>query len=564
MKTRNFKALIVAAALGVTASSCSLVKDLSYEVTPCPLEMHGDSVEVTITAIVPEKGLNKKAVADVSAVLEWEGGSKEMKTMTIQGEKAAGNGTVVPKAGKKLTYTDKIPYTKDMESCVLKMKVVAKKGNKTVEEVSDELCKGTIVTPEMVLSDDRVLIGKDNFQRITMHSVDGQINYLVNNSSVRGSEMKDQDMKDMKAFIDASVENAKITYKTLAVEAYASPEGELSKNENLANERAASAAESTRKLFRKKAAPKAEGLQDALAGKGEDWNGFKAAVEASDIGDKDLIIRVLQQYKGEDRETEIKNMAQTYLELKKDILPQLRRSQIKLNYELMGKSDAELTALAKSNPDSLNVEELLFSATLTEDVNEQLRIYREACRIYPNDWRGFNNVGYCLMMQNKLSDAATEFEKAANLSQDAVIMNNLGVVARLQGDREKAKEYYAKASGAGSDVNYNKGIVAIMDGDYESALSNFGSESTFNVALAKMLNGDNDGALRALENSPEKDTAEGYYLKAILGARMGNTDLMVNNLKSAIAKNPSLKEKAKTDLEFYKYWEDAAFTGAVN
>lgn len=557
MKTRNFRALVLASAVGLTAASCDLAKDVSYTVEPCPLEMHGDSVAVTIKATVGEKGLHKKAVADITPMLMWDGGEKAMKTITVQGYKAAGNGTVIPKEGKTVTYTDKIAYQPGMKTSELKIKLVAKKGSKDKEMMSDKICDGVITTSDLVISDDRVCLGKDNFTRTTQESVKGEINYLVNSSNVRGGELKDQDIKDMQAFIMGNAENPKVAFKTLAIEAYASPEGEITKNDNLANERAETAGKAVHGLFKKKAAEKGTALADNLVGKGEDWEGFKAKVLASDIPDKDLIIRVLEMYTDKNkREEEIKNMAQTYLQLKKEILPALRRSQISLNYDLIGKSDAELTALAKSNPDSLNEEELLFSATLTQDVNEQLRIYREFSRIYPNDWRGPNNVGYCLMMQNNLKDAGTEFEKAANLEQTAVVSNNLGVVARLKGDRVKAMEYYNAAAGAPCDVNYNKGIINIQDGKYPEAVGNFGSENTLNVALAKMLNGDNDGAMRALDAAPNKDTAEGYYLKAVLSARMSNQDGVINSLKSAIAKDASMKEKAMKDLEFMK-WFDA-------
>jgi Flp pilus assembly protein TadD len=555
MKTRNFRALVLATAVGVGSTGCSLVKDVTYTVTPNPLEMCGDSVEVTINAIVGDKGLHKKATADITPMIMWEGGQKELKTISVQGEAAAGNGIVIPKAGKKVTYTDKVPYSNDMQTSELKVKLVAKKGKKTVEEVSDKIADGVITTPYLLIGDDKSIAAKDQFKRVTPESVPAVIHYTVNNSTVRGGELKDADVKAMKAFITANAENPKVAYTSVAVQAWASPEGEISKNDNLANERAASAGKSARGLFNKTAATKLEGVSDNLAGRGEDWEGFKAAMQASNIKDKELILRVLEMYSDKTkREEEIKNMAQTYLELKKEILPSLRRSEISLKYDLTGKSDAELTALSKSNPDSLTVEELLFSATLTgSDMNEQMRIYKEVSRIYPSDWRGPNNVGYIYMMQNKLNDASGEFEKAAGIAKDPVVMNNLGVVARLKGDRAKAMEYYGQASGAGPEVAYNMGIVQIQDCQYAAAVGSFGSEKTVNAALAQMLSGDTDGALNTIDASPDKDSAMGYYLKAVIGARTGNGDLVANNLKSAVAKDAAMKEKAEKDLEFLKY-----------
>ena len=77
------------------------------------------------------------------------------------------------------------------------------------------------------------------------------------------------------------------------------------------------------------------------------------------------------------------------------VLPKLRRSAITINADKVGRSDEQISALAKSNPDSLNVKKF-FTASLTTDNNEKLAIYRSAERVYPQDWRTSNNVGSIL------------------------------------------------------------------------------------------------------------------------------------------------------------------------
>ncbi len=277
-------------------------------------------------------------------------------------------------------------------------------------------------------------------------------------------------------------------------------------------------------------------------------------MQASSVADKDLVLRVLEMYpEGDKRESEIKNMAATYTELREKILPQLRRSEMRMNYEIVGKTDEQITAMAKSMPDSLNVEELLFAATLTTDMNEQLRIYKEVERIFPNDHRGANNVGYIYMLQNKLDDAAAQFQKANSIKDNAESTNNLGVVARLKGDRKKAAEHFAKATSAGPEVKYNMGLVNIQNGDYASANSNMAGMNTVNAALAKMLSGDNAGAQAILDKAADKDSATGRYVAAIIAARSGNGDGVRNNLAQAVQKDASLREKAMKDLEFRNF-----------
>ena len=262
-------------------------------------------------------------------------------------------------------------------------------------------------------------------------------------------------------------------------------------------------------------------------------------------------MRVLEMYPDvSKRESEIKNMAATYKELSENILPQLRRSEVLVKYDLNGYTDEELVNLSRTAPDSLKVEELLFAATLTNDLNEKLRIYKECERVHPTDYRGANNVGYVHFLQGRSAEAEAQFQKANSIQENAVSNNNLGVIARQKGDRAKAAALFAKAGEAGPDVKYNQGIIDIQNGNYGSATSNFGSTSSINAALAKALGGDAAGAQRILEAAPDKDSAKGHYLAAVLAARTNNGDGVRSHLAEAVKKDASLAEKAKKDLEF--------------
>lgn len=562
MKRQKINGIALVAIAGLTLASCDIWKDVEYTVTPDPLEMHGDSVRVSIVTTIPKKGIHKKAVAEVTPML----GDKAFKTIVIQGEKAPGNGQVIKKEGGKVSYEDMIPYSEDMENAELKVKAMVTKGKKDPEEfVTDKLADGTTITPYLLRNDDKPLIGKDEFVRTTEEQHFAQINYLKGKSNVRSTELRQDDIKDLEAFLTNEKENVKINAKNIEIESYASPEGEVSKNQNLASDRAESGKEAVMGISKKLEFEKGNGEGFyKLNPKGEDWNGFKTAVEASDLEDKELILRVLSMYPDPTkREQEIQNMAKTYKKLEKDILPPLRRSQIHVIYDLTGFSDEELKSLSKSNPDTLTVEELLFTATLTDDLNEKLRLYKEVERLYPNDWRGANNTGYVLFLQNKLGAAKEKFEKANNLKDNPYSKNNLGIVARINGDRNKAKDLLNEAMSAGSEVKYNMGLINIQNGMYDEAITNMGSEKTFNKALAQLLNKDADGSLSTINDSQDNESAYGYYLKAIVGARKGDADMLVNNLKSAVSKDASLKEKASKDREFIKFFDNAAFKSAV-
>ncbi len=554
--TLMFAATLVISGCGGLGKMKKYVENITYTIDPNPLIVQGDSVAVNINGNFPGKYFHKKAQVDLTPTLVYTGGETPLKTAYFQGEGAVGNYTVIPyESGKAFNYTDKVAYTPAMAESELMLMIIGRQGKKEVPFDPVKLADGVRTTPYLMMSDDKVLLGKDAFQRVTAHGEEATIHYLVNSSTVRPGELNDADVKNMASFIRGFAKKGNIELKGLRIDAWASPEGELSLNENLASDRAKSAQSWAKgELTRAKSeVAKGDGFYQ-LTPRGEDWEGFKKAMQASSISDKDLVLRVLEMYKDvTKREQEIKNMAATYQEIREDILPALRRSEMTLNYERVGKTDEQITQMSRNTPDSLNAEELLWAATLTTDLNEQLRIYRETERVHAADYRGANNVGYVLMMQNKMAEAETQFQKANSIQDNPVSTNNLGVIARLKGDRKKATELYNKAMAAGPEVKYNLGIVNIQNGDYGAANSNMSGTNSFNAALAKMLGGDASGAQRILEQSPDKDSAEGHYLMAIIGARQNNGDMVRNNLALAVQKDPSLREKAMKDLEFKNF-----------
>lgn len=566
MKKKGIKSIAFVAAAGLMATSCDIIKDVEYVVTPSPLEMHGDSVRVKIDVNVPERGINKKAYAEIVPML----GTHPLKPVTLVGEKATANGVVVPyKPGGKVVYEDVIAYTPDLEESELRLTgTVYKKGKEKGYIDESKIADATVITPLLVEKDFRVIMAKDNFTRVTSEKQIAEINYLKGSPVVRPGEKTDKDMKELEAFMIAAQKNPKIKIKGIKIEAFASIEGEENRNNTLSTDRAESAKKATMEMAAKKNVANEAGQKDAsysTVGKGEDYEGFKKALTASEMdrGDKDRILRILEmQQTSEAREQAIRDLS-TYLYLDKNIFPAQRRAEISLDYDLNGYTDEELTALSKSNIETLNVEEILFTATLTDDMDEKLRLYKEAERLNPKDHRPANNVGGIYYMQNKMTEAKAQFDKANAIKENEITKNNLAAIAGAQGERQKAKDLLGEASGAGDEVNYNKGILNIQDGKYDEAVSNFGSEDTFNKALAQLLNKNDSGAKSTIDASESAETAKGYYLKAIIAARQDNVGEVVNNLKSAIAKDSSLKGNASRDREFIAYKENAAFIAVL-
>jgi len=568
MKTQSFRILLFSLMAVTVLAGCGglgkmekYVEELNASAEPSPLIVRGDSIEVTITGTFPEKYFHRKVLVEATPVLVYDGGEQAFEMKGFQGENAAGNYEVIPyEQGKSFTYNDKIAYVDGMDDATLELRLKGMKGDKTQQFPPLEVGKGTRTTPYLMMSDDKVLLAEDNFERVLNFEQNAVINYLVNSSYVRGSELRDADMEALEDFMETAAEDDKITITGVGIQSYASPEGEISKNENLAQERAESAQKAVnRELKQNDMAPEDMESFYNLMPKGEDWEGFKEAMEASDIEDKNLIIRVLEMYEDKNkREEEIRNLSKTFQVIEKRILPDLRRSQIAVSYDVMGYSDEELKELAMSNPDTLTVEEALYAATLYPELNDKLTIYQSAEASYPADYRTVNNVGYILMMQNKMQEAKAKFEQANSIEENPVSTNNLGVIARLEGDREEAISMFNDAMSAGDEVKYNKGLVLIQQGEYTSAINNMSNYQTFNLALAKVLNGDATGAESTLTNSGN-DSAMAHYLAAVIAARQNISADVNSQLEMAIDADPSLKEKAKNDLEFIDYWDSFTF-----
>lgn len=563
--------MAIAVTVAFTTSGCSGLKKMrkkadtvQYTTNPNPLEVHGGVVAVDVAVNYPKRYFAKKVTLDATPVLKYSAGSKDLQKFAAQGQKVRGNNKViVKKSGGTVNYSDKFAYTPDMQASELFAQIVGSKKKKSLEFPQVKLADGIIATSQLLSVAPKPVIGKDTYKRITEDAIEGQIMYQINRAEVRKSELQGESFQKLKEEMAAAKANERVEIKGAQVLAYASPDGAFDFNANLSDKRKGTA----QSVFVKElsAAKIAENSGDdflQLLSTPEDWEGFKTLMEQSSIKDKELILRVLSMYSDpEVREREIKNLSAAFTEIKDQILPQLRRSRLRLNLNIIGLSDDEIREISKTNPSALKIEEILYAATLTQDLKEKAAIYEAAVKSYPNDWRTKNNLGAIYLQSGRVADAESLFTAARQLKDDAAVQNNLGAVAMVKGDFAKAEELYNAAAGAGAEVNYNKGMLNVSKGKYSEAITLFGNEADVNAALAKLLAKDNNGALTIL-NSIQNPSPLAYYLKAVVGARTANADLVYTNLREA-SKDAALKARAKSDFEFIKYANDATFKSIV-
>ncbi len=387
---------------------------------------------------------------------------------------------------------------------------------------------------------------------------------MINRFDVRPSELKKEDIALLKEYIKSVSTDPNRQFKGVNVSSYASPDGKYDFNEKLSVNRGGSADKFIKKEFNKIEAAKTPNFFDEKT-TAEDWDGFKTMVSGSSIPDKDLILRVLSMYSDPDvRNKEIKNMSAAFEVLKTDILPKLRRSQMTVNVDKVGRSDEQILSQAKSDPKVLSLEEILYAATLTQDNNEKLAFYKAAAEAYPKDIRAANNVGYVLLALGKNDDALAAFEKAKAIENNDVIKNNIGMCYLVKGDLAKAEEQFSSMTAATTESKWGLGVIAITKGEYDKAVNYFGNEPCFNNALALVLKGDVNKAKAMLDGMKELcKCGKPSYLKAVIGARLDDRNYAINGLREAVGFNADWKAYAKTDLELAKYWNDDTFKSIV-
>ncbi|MBQ7697387.1 MAG: tetratricopeptide repeat protein [Paludibacteraceae bacterium] len=558
---KSFLFLSLMAAILLTSCGAP-VQPEQISVNPNPLTVVGNKVNAHITGTFPRKKFAKNAVLTVTPVLKYNGKEVPGEPVTYIGEKIKENGKIVSyRNGGTYTQNASFDFVPEMAQSELYLRFEARQGKKVVEIPDVKIADGVITTAKLVDPQEvRAQSTPDKFQRIIQETQEADILFLIQQANLRDSQLNSKEMKALKDAITAAAKAENKAINNLEVLAYASPDGGLDLNTSLANNREKNAQRYMERILRRSRVKDTKITSDVTP---EDWEGFKEAVEKSNVEDKEMVLRVLSMYSDpEEREAQIKNLAAVYKTLATDVLPALRRSRIVLTTDIIGKSDEEIANLAANDPSKLNVEELLYAATLAKTTDEKMAIYRKVADQY-NDYRAYNNMGMIYYAQGNMDEARRNYAKALSLAPNNPDVNyNAGVMALADGDLKKAEERLGKAVGTQGDLKAAMGTLYTMKGDYAKAKKSYAGANTNNAATQMILNEDYAGARKALA-AVETPNATTAYLSAIVGARTNDREAVYSNLKSAIAQNPALKQRARADIEFAKYAEDEQFLAIV-
>lgn len=568
MKNLQIKFILSVFVASALLTGCNALKSMkkksstvSYEAKPNPLEVRGDSVEVVITGKIPVKYFDKKTALNMNPTMTFDGGSIKLRPLTLKGEVSTTDGIVISKTnGGSFTYRDKVAYTPAMKNASVSFNPTASRGSKSLPFDQVKVVDGTLTTALSNKSTDVAMLGADNYAKIVPVEVKGKVFFDIDRAVISAKQKKSSDMNGFETFIKSN------QLTGISISSYASPDGELKRNDKLALQRTDATYQYFLTWLKKN---KIEQVNDSSFYKksatAEDWDGLKQIASASDIADRDEIVNIVSTVSDEaDREKQIKKL-KSYRKIAEKLLPQLRRSEVTLIATEKRKTEAEISAMAKVDTTKLSVEELLFATTLTSDMNEKLMIYNRVVTSYPEDWRGKNNIAYVYLTQGgKAEQAITLLKDASNLSKDnGVIYNNMGVAYAQLKDYKNAEKYYTLAKSLGAQNNINLGNLKLRQGDYSAAASYYGSANacSYNAALAATLAGSYDAAKKNADCATQD--AETFYLKAIIGARTNNLDMLTTNLTRSIRENSEMRARASKDLEFKKYMDTDLFKVAI-
>jgi Tfp pilus assembly protein PilF len=553
---KNQFALLSATAIMLLTTSCSKLGPLSadyFSVVPNPLETEAGQVPATINGMFPEKYMKKKAVVTVVPELRYTKNGREVRqqgaTATFQGEKAFGNDqTISYLVGGRYTMKTNFRYD-DVKTADMFLTFNARIGGK-VQKIPDvKVAYGILATSELykkTLKSAQAAIAPDAFKRINEQKQEASIKFLIQQANLRKSELKNNSVQEFVKMLEQINRNQEgLRLNNVEVSAYASPDGGFSLNDKLAAQR-----EKVTEQYVQQQLKKTMNVGAPIDAKytAQDWEGFQELVKASNIQDKDVIIRVLSMYKDpEEREQQIKNISTAFRELADGVLPELRRARLTINYETIGRSDEQILEQLAADPAKLSIEEILYGANLKTTPDEMKQVYKTAAQVYPNDYRAYNNLAVVEYKQGNYEAAKQYLLKANNVPEAQA---NLGLLALKDGDVATAEQYIARATDANGLAEI-MGNLNLAKGNYAQAEQDFAEVYSNSAVLAQILNHDYVSAAVTLKYIQNPD-AIAEYLKALMSARMGNNDDAAEALKEALKKDPALAKYAANDIELQK------------
>ena len=522
------------------AEQMKLAENLLIDCDPEVLALVGDKIPANISVTYPAGYFHPKATLDVTPVLVYGDNEQVGPTFNYQGEKVLDNYQVVPESGGTVRQHVDFAYEEGVEQAHLELRSVAYYKGHEIAIPTIKVADGTILTQLLAAQHGSYSYKQDAYQAVLHSQAEGQVMYDYNSAVVKNNELRSDSVKELQAALEAIAADPRSSVAGTRVVAYASPEGGQAYNAKLSDKRAESAQKAWSKVTGEETPADLE-----IRSVGQDWEGFKEAIEKSNLDDKDLILRVLSMYSDPAvREREIRNMSQVYTEINKNVFPELRRARFIADVDFQNYTDEELVEMSNRAIEALDEEGLLRVASVVDKPARKTEIYEQAVRRFGSDRARFNLAAMAL--DDERPDAAAR-QLAQIKNQDADVLNAMGVVELQRGDRKAAADYFRRAGTP--EAKANLGLLELMEGNYSAAALQLKDAGGMNAAVANILAGNLDAAEAAITCN----CAKAEYIRAIIAARRGSASGVKTHLDAVAQKDQRLYDRSRTDVEFANY-----------
>lgn len=280
----------------------------------------------------------------------------------------------------------------------------------------------------------------------------------------------------------------------------------------------------------------------------------------------------------------------TFRRVSSELFPILRAAKVTVYLQNARFSDAEIAASVYKmlqegeTLEGFGKEHLIYAGQKAKRLEEKKWIYQKLIEIDPS-FLAYNNLGVVYLNQaqrelNKreknilINEAVKMFREANKIQTNSITMHNLGRAFMLRQDYFEAYLAISEASGlerneTNTFLRYNEGIrgaLDILNGDYRLATIRFNRApenevNFFNKGLAYFLAEDFKQALIAFEESVQtnRDYGYGFYGLALVAAKSGDEQALIENLEKAVIRSEFLKERAMNEVLFKDYFVTPRF-----
>lgn len=410
--------------------------------------------------------LTSNNVATLTPYLEIEGKTKVLSPVIVYGRKrdiVSQRNHNIPKnpyiiirrkqrQEQKINYLVQMPFEAWMRNANMKLNIDLCGCCDIIEESSGELITRLNILPLKINPSIAYITPKA--ESIKHRAVEGRafLDFPVNKFTIYPEYRRNaSELAKIHATID-TVRNDKYTTLTgIKIHGYASPEGSYTNNTRLAKNRTQALVDYVTSYYNFE---KELITSDYTP---EDWDGFRKFVADSSIEKKDEVLRLIDN-KSIDIDKKERNIAnlvgpQAYRYILTECYPALRHSDYTVNYTVRGFSLEESKEIITNRPQLLSLQEIYRVAESYEPGSEEFNhSFLVAATMFPDDPIANLNAGAMEIQKGGDMTAAKKHLAKAD-RKAAETLNNLGVIAMIEGDLEAAEKYFEMTKAAGLTVH---------------------------------------------------------------------------------------------------------------